>query len=303
MGLLEQLRAGGELTRTTKTFPVAAFGQVELGSAYIILSVQSNKPCRLRLYDTEESIFITEEVSREFGDTDISSSVSLVGDFYITASGRQYIDPALYAVSADINNPVTYYRADVLSDESFANVSDTRANITLTSFSIEDEELIPQAGTPYVLSNRRTLEFIEADIPAESKIQGTLEDTPKTFLLVSASLDGGEHARLRLYSIEDDIYNTDELNRRFDQAVTSSISLISDVILSGSNNTIYFSPKTMGANLNTMGGNLLLARERQIPTNDEPAISGKSEIYYILENLNSSQSTISVSLHVYSLED
>jgi hypothetical protein len=303
MGLLEQIRAGADLVRQVKTFPVAATGQVELGSAYVILSVQADRPCRLRLYDTEESVSSSQEANRQFGDTNLSSSISLVGDFYITSSGRQSVDPVLYAVANDINSPVTFYRAETLTDDVFPNESDVRANITLTRFFIEDEEVIPQAGTPYVISNRRTLEFIEPDVPAGNKVQGTLADTPKTFLLVSASLDSGQHARLRLYSIEDDIYDTDELNRSFDQAVTSPISLISDVVLSGSNNTIYFSPKTIGANLNTMGGNLLLARERQVATNDEPAISGKSEIYYILENLNSSQSTISVSLHVYSLED
>jgi hypothetical protein len=303
MGLLEQIRAGATLDRSSTTFPVSATGEVTLESAYVILSVSTDKPCRLRLYDTPDGLTDIEEINRLFGNTNISSSISLVGDFYMDGTSRQSVDPVLYAVASNADAPVTYYRADSLTDEIFPDDAAIRANITLTKFSIEDNRIAPLPGTTYSVSNRRTLIFAEPDVDPSSKIQGVVSTTPKTFLLVSASLDAGEFARLRIYGIEDDIYQSNELNRAFDQAAATTTSLISDIILSGSNSTLYFTPKTIGANLNTMGSDLAVTRRRRFTTDNTPAISGTSEIYYIIENLNNTTDTISISLHVYSLED
>jgi hypothetical protein len=51
MGLKEYIRLGAQLTRDTITTQttVVGSGSVELGSAYALLSIQTNFPCRLRL--------------------------------------------------------------------------------------------------------------------------------------------------------------------------------------------------------------------------------------------------------------
>jgi hypothetical protein len=70
------------------------------------------------------------------------------------------------------------------------------------------------------------------------------------------------------------------------------------MILSGSETT-YFTPKIIGANLQTMGTDLNTIRT------DRVAIVGLNELYYVIQNPNTSGPIlpISTSIHVFSLED
>jgi hypothetical protein len=70
------------------------------------------------------------------------------------------------------------------------------------------------------------------------------------------------------------------------------------MILSGSETT-YFTPKIIGANLQTMGTDLNAIRT------DRVAIVGLNELYYVIQNPNTSGPIlpISASIHVFSLED
>jgi hypothetical protein len=280
MGLAEQIRAGAVLARETITVNAPSeTGVASFGSAYAILDIFADKPCRIRLYDNEASRDNVGEIARPFGNTNISASVALVSDFIISGSGRQYVDPVVYSVVDNYDTPLTYYR-----------ITETTLPVvfSVTRYLLEDNTISP--------SNRTTISVTDT-ITSGAFASGTIDPSPRTFLLVSASLaTTTKPARLRLYSKLDAINNTAEKNRTFDQPASASAFLIVDAILTGSEIT-YFSPKIIGANLNTMGTDLNITRESNI------LIEGDAEIYYILQNLDASTQTIAVSLHTYSLED
>lgn len=285
MGLSEQIQAGANLDRTDVTFTtsVTGVGSASIAPSYAILKIQASSPCRLRLYDNLSSRDEAGEIVRPFGNTNISESVALVGDFSMSAAGQYAVDPVLYAVSADFNNPYTYYRVSPASS----------IDIKATVYPIEI--VAPGVGV-YSLDNRRTLPVITASLSAGAKVSGSLASTeiPQTYLLVSASANS--LSRLRLYSTTAALSNTQEITRPFSVEPSASFNLIADMILSASKTT-YFSPKIIGANLANMGSNLLLIRGNQA------LIDGENELYYIIENISASPIQVSASLHVYSLED
>jgi hypothetical protein len=285
MGLSEQIQAGANLERADVTFTtsVTGVGSASIAPSYAILKIQASSPCRLRLYDNLSSRDEAGEIVRPFGDTNISESVALVGDFSMSAAGQYAVDPVLYAVSADFNNPYTYYRVSPASS----------IDIKVTMYPIEI--VAPGVGA-YSLDNRRTLPVITASLSAGATVSGSLASTeiPQTYLLVSASANS--LSRLRLYSTTAALSNTQEITRPFSVEPSASFNLIADMILSASKTT-YFSPKIIGANLANMGSNLLLIRGNQA------LIDGENELYYIIENISASPIQVSASLHVYSLED
>jgi hypothetical protein len=281
MGLAEQIREGASLTRETITVNAPSeTGVASFGSAYTILAISADKQCRIRLYDNEASRDKAGEIARPFGSTNISASVALVGDFIISGSGRQYVDPVVYSVADSYSAPFTYYR--ITDAATFPVV------FSVTRYLLEDNTISP---------DNRTTVSVTHTLASGAFASGTIDPSPRTFLLVSASLaTTTKPARLRLYSKLDAINNTAEKNRTFDQPASASAFLIVDAILTGSEIT-YFSPKIIGANLNTMGTDLNITRE------SNTLIEGDAEIYYILQNLDTSTQTIAASLHTYSLED
>jgi hypothetical protein len=293
MGLSEQLLAGGVLERKATTFitDLSGAGSVLLGSAYAVLGVEVSAPCRLRLYDNQPSRDDAAEASRPFGDVNISASVSLIADFSMSAAGKYTVDPVLYGVVNNLANPQTFYSVTPASE----------VTVTITNFSIEDSN-IAVGSSGYSIGNRRGLPIFtgsSAAFAAGAQVSGSIvaSTIPQTYLLVSASLDNAAHrARLRLYSTSGSLYSTSEKSRAFSTEPSSSANLIVDMILSGSQVT-YFVPKIMGSNIQNMGTNLLSIR------GNDTLISGKNELYYILDNVGPSAAAISASVHVYSLED
>jgi len=284
MGLAEQIRAGAVLTRETITVPFNETGEASFGSAYAILAISTDKVCRIRLYDNESSRDNAGEIVRPFDSSNISASVALVGDFVISGSGRQYVDPVVYAMADSYSTPYTYYR-----------ISDYAGSypvvVSVTRYLLEDNTLENNIGRDTITVPTAT------SLGASAMVSGTVDPCPRTFLLVSASVaTTTEPARIRLYSKLTAIDNQAEKDRTFDQPASASAFLIVDAILTGSEVT-YFSPKIIGANLNTMGTDLNITRQ------NNTLIEGTSEIYYILENLGTSTQTIDVSIHTYSLED
>jgi hypothetical protein len=289
MGLAEQIRAGASLTRNTFVTPVTATGSASFGAAYTLLSISADKTCRVRLYDNESSRDNLGEIARPFGSTNISASVALVGDFIISSSARQFVDPVVYSVAESYEEPYTYYR---ISDYEGSFPPETPvATLTLTRYLLENNTLETSLS-------RKTLSPISYTLNAAGMVSGTIDECPRTFLLVSASVTTTttEPVRVRLYSKFTAINDTAEKNRTFDQPASASAFLIVDAILKESEIT-YFSPKIVGANLNTMGTDLSITRR------SNALIAGDSEIYYVLENLGASSQTINVSIHTYSLED
>jgi hypothetical protein len=291
MGLAEQLKAGATLTRTSTIFNTSAAGSgsVQIGSAYSLLSVQTDTPCRLRLYEDVTSRDNAGEIARPFGNQFVSASVALIGDFSMSAAGTYTVDPILHSVSPVIASPLTYYRTDPA----------TVATVGLKTFLLEDNTISPTPNTAYTLSNRRTF-TITADLAATELVSGTLavSTVPTTYLLVSGALvDNSQIGRLRLYSTTASFGDGTERNRPFSTEPSASMDLIADIIMSGSNVT-HFVPKIVGANLANRGQNL------QVIRSISSLLDGKNELYYIFGNVGTGATvTMNANVHVYALED
>lgn len=292
MGLAEQIRAGAVLERINTTFITdpSGVGSVSLGSAYALLGIQTETPCRIRFYDNVAGRDDAGEINRSFGNSNISASVSLIADISMSVAGKYTIDPVLYGMPTTLSNPLTYYR-----------VSPAAAiTIVASTYTIEDSN-VPAGTGDYVVSNRRALPTFTGSVAltAGAMVSGAIQNSiiPQTYLLISASLDNTAHrARLRFYSTSGSLYDSVEKARAFSTEPSASANLIVDMILSGSEVT-YFTPKIMGTNIQNVTNNLLEMR------GNDTLISGKNELYYILQNVGASSAAISASVHVYSLED
>lgn len=290
MGLSEHIRAGARLTRDVITITdVNGSGSVNLGATYTLLSLDTNSPCRFRLYDDEGSRDDVTEIARTFPDTNIPASISLVGDFSMSAAGTYTIDPVLFGHSDSHATPLSYYR-----------VEPNGVQLRVTRYLLEDATISPAPGTGYARDNRRPFPDIAAELQPTEMISGTLNtDTiPTTYLLVSASVEPNPDARvrLRLYAKSSSIFDTTENTRIFSVEPDATVQLITDVILSGSEIT-KFSPKIIGVNLQNMGTDL------RVLVNNFDLLDGKRELYYIMQNLATTTQVISASLYTYALEE
>lgn len=284
MGLKEYVNLGMKLERNTVTFTTDSTfsGSIDLGSAYALLNIQTNIPCRLRLYDDSGSMENDGEKTRAFTNTQVSASVALIGDFSMSAGNTYFsIDPVLYAVTSTASR--THYRIDNAA---------TPPVITLNKYLLENSALST--------ANRITLPYITGSLGTTSPsntVVGILNNTiPTTYLLVSSSLTNSSHtARLRLYSNSGSLTDSTEINRTFSTEPPVNSNIIADIIIDG-NELLNFSPKIIGANLQRMGTNLDVLRS------NESNYVGNPELYYILQNLGAVSANISASLHIFSLE-
>lgn len=293
MGLAEQIRAGAGLVRDVITISdVVGSGSVNLGGTFVVLSIQNDNtssPVRFRLYDTSNSMLDATEKNRLFGNTNIPATITLIGDFSMSAGSLVSIDPVVFGHSRITSPPETYYR-----------IEPSGSQVKVFRYLLEDVNVVPTANTPYDISNRRHLPPITGSLNISGMVSGTLayDVIPTTYLLVSASLSDPSHkARLRLYSYSSSLYNSSEKTRPFSTEPSASVRLITDMIITGSEN-LNFSPKIIGANLTNLSGSLNTIRK------SKSLIDGEREMYYILENVNTSGGTvgISASLYVYALE-
>jgi hypothetical protein len=288
MGLEQYIRAGAKLERgeVTLTTQENGSGSVDLGSSYTLLSISTTAPCRLRLYDNSQSLANGGERIRAFGNTSISASVALVGDFSMSAAGTYTVDPAIYGITLNTVDKLSYYRVENTQSGQYPVINFTR-------YLME----VPSVST----ANRVTIPEIKTLLAPGQLVSGTLSSTtvPRTYLLVSASVQQSTAiARLRLYSTTDSFSNSVEISRSFATESSNNSKLIVDAIISGSELT-YFVPKIAGANLQTMGTDLNTIRA------DRTAIMGLNELYYVIQNMSSSGGTVpfTASLHVFALED
>lgn len=287
MGLAEYIKAGAGLQRSVISLQtdITGSGSVDLGSAYVLLSMTTTTACRLRLYDNSQSRDDAAEKTRIFNNTNISASTALIGDFTMSA-GTYTIDPAVYGVVQNPASKLTYYKVDNTASGQFPQ-------ITFKRYLLENSSISTVA--------RKNIPAITASLAANALVSGTLYDSqiPTTYLLVSASISGsGTRARLRLYSTSQSFSDTVEVNRSFVTESSATSKLIVDAIMSGSETT-YFIPKIIGVNLKNMGTDLNLIR------NNIEKIMGANELYYILQNANTTGGTvaISASVHLFSFED
>jgi hypothetical protein len=288
MGLAEYIKAGAVFKREEITLATnnTRSGSVDLGSAYMLLSITTNAPCRFRLYDNQSSRDVVGEVSRSFGNTFVSNSIALVGDFSMSAADTYTIDPAMFGVVDSPTSKLSYYRIDNASPGVFPT-------IIFNKYLLEDSTIST--------TNRMQMPTITATLNSPQTITGSITATsiPRTYLLVSASMVGTNNvSRIRLYSTSHSLSNPTEISRSFATESADNTNLIVDAILSGSQTT-YFVPKIIGANLRYMTTDLNDIRF------NKSLIMGENELYYILQNLDTSggSKTTNVYLHVFSMED
>lgn len=291
MGLEQYIRDGAKLQRNNISLTTTedGSGSVNLGSAYVLMNISTTAPCRLRLYDNLSSLQNIEENARGFNDTNISPSVALVGDFSMSAAGTYTIDPVVYGIVENTAQKLTYYQVNNTQSGAYPVISFTR-------YLMEDSVIS--------IANRVTLPPISAALAPTEIASGTLYnvDIPRTYLLVSASVSSltgpSVLARVRLYMTSESLNNATEKSRPFSTEPAVDTKLIVDAFVSSSETT-YFIPKIAGANLQTIGTSLSLIKRNQT------AMMGVNQIYYILENPNTTGGTVSTtaSIHVFSLED
>lgn len=288
MGLAEYIKAGVTLRRDAIGVQTDAVrsGSVNLGSSYILLSITTTVPCRLRLYDNQTSRDVLGEKNRVFGNTNVSASTALIGDFSMSAAGTYTIDPVVYGIINDPTSKLTYYLVDNVSSAPYPS-------ITFNRYLLEDSSISIQ--------NRKTLQITSHTLSPGNYGVGAMQssDIPRTYLLVSGSVSGSTSiARVRLYSTSESLANSTEISRSFATESAESSKLIFDAIISGSEVT-HFVPKITGANLKTMGTDLNLIKS------STEKIMGVNEMYYVIQNAATSgpATPINVSLHVFSLED
>jgi hypothetical protein len=283
MGLSEQLREGAVLERNTIPFEIDGTGSLDLGAAYVILGIQVDSPCRLRLYDNEKSVSDFAESIRDYEDLPYSTDIALIGDISMSVAGNYTLDPVLYAVPENTSTYLTYYRA---SDPITGSI---------TIYKLEDQNVQADINNEhYKFSNRRTLEF---DGGKNSLIAGE-DTTARTYLLIDAISD--EDCRLRIYGKQESLNNQTEASRSFSVVPDADVILIADMLLDSGSITKFF-PKIIGANLQTLPTNLETIRLSRT------AINSFSEIYYRIEPQDPfgpvEASDISVSMNIFALED
>lgn len=289
MGLAEHISAGAKLDRQRISFTTDAtgIGSASIAKTYALLEIQASAPCRIRLYDNSQSRDDANEIARSFGNTSVSSSVALIGDFTMSQAGANTVDPVLYSMTSDM---YTYYRVEPAAV----------TTIGMRIYKLEDSAITATVGTPYAVANRRQLPYITASLSAGQLHSGSIADSqiPQTYLLISASVSSSVYTRLRLYSTTGSLYDSAEKARPFSTEPSASSYLIADMLLTSSQAT-FFTPKIIGANLQNMTPSLATMR------GVSSLITGKNELYYILENAESAggAASISASIYVYSLED
>ena len=301
MGLEEHIKAGAQLTRDTIVLNApTGSGSFDLGPAFAILRIQTDNAVRLRLYDREESRDNAAEINRPFG-IGISPDIALIADFSMSAAGTYPIAPAVFGFCSSSTSSQTFYRIENATGQQVDSI------IRITRFLMQDESVPPLGGTFYVTDNRRVVSIdnsatnlsSSADFGA-SFASGVLSvgNVPQTYMMISASLaNSGHKARFRLYATQSAIYSLTEISRSFTTEPSESMALLVDTLINSGSNTVFFSPKIFGANLQNMGNDLL------VTALDSTKISGNSEMYYILQNLTSVPANPVVNIAVYALED
>ena len=216
MGLKEYLQAGAVLKRDIieiTTDPLGS-GSVDLGSVYVLYTVQNDTNCRLRLYDTLASLNDPAEQSRAFGDANISASTALICDFTMSA-GTYTVDPVLYGVSQIPATRLTYYKIDNAA---------TAPTLTFSRYLLEDSSV--STGSRVILPLIQ-----EALSPGQLKSASILDlDMPRTYLFVSASVSNtSAPIRVRMYNLEGALTSSTEKTRPYTTETTTTETVVTTI--------------------------------------------------------------------------
>lgn len=285
MGLKEQINAGStNIKRETVQLSVSGdrpqyTGSFTLGRTFALLSAQSSKPCRVRLYGDIDSRNNTDELIRPFvSQSTISSSISLIADINLDTNNIYNLTPSPFGLNLD--NPVSrsiYYTVDTSSLSPFGGGTNT---VTFTRFLLEDPDIVNLPG----IISRDTYTISETSVASNTSVTGSLT-TPRTYLLYSFS-SSINPVRLRLYTREEYRDNVTEESRLYTTEPNSGSGLIADIYCTETA-SLPIAPVLLGRN-----------------DDDLNVVQDANQLtYYRLENLTPSTYNFTISLGMFSLED
>lgn len=282
MGLVEQIAVGGLIKRDRVSFTTTGTtGEVDLGAAYALLSVEVDAACRLRLYDNASSRNDSTEASRPFTTTTIPNSISLIGDFNFTEPGVQTIDPLVFGImESPSTTSNTFYRIS-----SAGNV-----NVTVSRFLLYDKNVVTFPNS------KRTISLsTNGSLGSNATTTGTITtDAPSTFLI--SKIESPNNCRVRMYRYASALSNSAEQNRPFTAEPSADVGLIIDAQVVGGS-PLYLTPKILGANTQNLVGNSLISIR-----NNPALLDGVSAVYYSITNTGSPAS-FTAEVHILSLEE
>lgn len=202
MGLRELVLSGSSLTRLQTTLSEGS-GSVNLGSSFVLLSVSSTIPTRVRLYSDSASLGIDE--SRPTSSFDIDANVGLSLDTELTAATSSLtFAPPIIATTFSASQ--TWY-----------NISGSGgASVTIGYYPIE-----------FDTASRTTLTISETGVVTGSARAGIIT-VPNGYLLLSGNAT--TESRVRLYSNTDEVVSP-ELGRAFGTAPAEGSRLVADMML------------------------------------------------------------------------
>jgi len=243
---------GGEITGAT----------VELGSTYVLLGMSAQRNCRVRLYSTSESVAL--DAPRAPFDFTIDPNVGLNLEVLLSGSERSItFDPPV--IGTTFANRTTWFR--VSSSIGNPNVQFTAYQIQPRGVSIPEQYLT-----------------ISASIGSGSMVSGSMNSSPKSFLIRAAS--SSVESRLRLYSSPIDVISSTEKARPFGTQPPSSSKLIADLMFDSASFVYKINPVLEGY---TWSGT-----EYKL---------GTGTVGYILENRTATTAAVTASALILSLED
>jgi len=262
MGIFELAQSGSNLTRKLVSISSSpATGKTTgFGTSYILLGVQTQGPCRIRLYSDSASVDI--DNSRPTSSFDINPSVGLVLDTELTGSVTRLI----------FNPPII--GTTFSGSETWHNISSSAAQTaTFTAYPIEFAEF----------PSRTILTFSGSNIDTGSTgVEGNIT-SPKGFLILSGSADTG--SRLRLYSRPIDQVPLVEKVRAFGENPITGSSIIADMAFDSASFSYKLSPSLEAYNLESYSnGNNLVGFILQNQSTTNGATITASLLIYPTEN-------------------
>jgi hypothetical protein len=236
-----------------------------MGGAFILLNATANDTCRLRLYANRNSMVI--DATRPLGNFNLSQSVALIADMFITASSPELVlNPPI--IGNTFGGGELWYH---LSGSSTSNIT-----VNLDSYPIKPVGDSTTNNTSIVVSG--------SAIPTTGNgVSGTIT-TKKSFLILSASATS--QSRLRLYSRPHTEIPTAEVTRAFDTEPQSGSLLIADLMFDSASVRYPLVP--------------ILEAYTWTATDYDV---GSGQVGYILQNRSAGTTNITASILAYSLED
>lgn len=260
-----------QFIRTTTTLikdsgnSIRSSSLLEMGGAFILLSAQSDFPCRLRLYSDEPSMIT--DASRPLGNFNLTESVALIADIFLTGSNSRLV----------FNPPVV--GNTFAGGQLYYNLSGSAGipiNVTLESYPIKPIADSTDGDFGIVISG--------SAIPTTGNgVSGSI-NTSKSFLILSASATS--ESRLRLYSRPHTEIPATEMARAFGTEPQTGSLLIADLMFDSASFQYPLVP----------------ILEAYTWTATDYSV-GSGQVGYILQNRSGGTANITASIYAYSLED